>query len=262
MHMFLYLERGSLLLHFHANDNVQVFGPLACLLVPHSVRIELRRISILHIIARMMSICTNIDTSLRKILVKFIQDIVFALKINHGASLPFLVDKIQGRYICVSGNFCVIGTECRGNMHNASTILGSYIVAEDNTESLTLHLDKLVAAICRYKDSLGMGHCIRTHEGSRKIIKFFARLNPWHQLSIMISFQISTFHAVYHLKWYILVAMHIFRQFTTIRNLSFRLQIGIYQRLRHDEGHFLRRVRIISLYRYIINFRTHTKGRV
>ena len=93
MDMLLNLEYRAILLHFHADNDIQIFSLGCGLLVIFPIFIKLWRISILHVITGMMAIRFHINTFFDKIYIKLVYQIVFSLKIDHRACLTLLVNK-------------------------------------------------------------------------------------------------------------------------------------------------------------------------
>ena len=71
--MFFNLERNSLLLHFHADYNVEVLCFLSSSFIKFATRIELWIICILHVSTGKLCIQLLIDKIIDKIFVKFIE---------------------------------------------------------------------------------------------------------------------------------------------------------------------------------------------
>ena len=70
VHVLLYLQHGALLLHLHAEHDVQVLGLGGCGLVIFAAHVELRLVCVLHIVAGMSRVGGHVDTPLHKAAVK------------------------------------------------------------------------------------------------------------------------------------------------------------------------------------------------
>ena len=88
--MLFYLQGCSLLLHLHANLNVEVFCLGGPGLVIFPVDIEFRFICVFHIVAFMLSVSLLIDARVDEVIVEFLCQVILALKVNHRACLALL----------------------------------------------------------------------------------------------------------------------------------------------------------------------------
>ena len=131
VHVLLALECLALLLQFVAEHDVQVFSLIRSLLVPDTIHIKLWVVGILHVVACVMSVCLLVDTSVHEIVIEVFDEIELTLQVNHWAGLTLLINKVEGRDVGILSHLGIIGTECRSDVHDTGTVIGSNIVAED-----------------------------------------------------------------------------------------------------------------------------------
>ncbi len=162
--MLLALESLARLLQLIADYDVQVFSLIRSLLIPNTIHIKLWIVGILHVVACMMSVCLLVDASAYEVGIEVFDEIELPLEVNHRAGLALLINKVERRDVGILGYLGVISTECRSDMNDTGTIIGSNIVAEDDTESLAVHLNKLIATILRSKYLLRMSSSIFCNE--------------------------------------------------------------------------------------------------
>ena len=146
MNFFLYFKGCALLLHLHAEDNVQVFSFFSGFFVVFTVFVEFRCISVFYIIACMLAINGCVDTSRDKIISQFRHYVILAGKVDHWTCLPLFVYHEKGRDLSRFGYFGVIGTESRSYMYNARTVFSGDIIARDHTECLLFQFNEPVVA--------------------------------------------------------------------------------------------------------------------
>ena len=90
--MLLGLIGQPLLLQFHADDDVQVFGLLRGFLVPYPIDIKPWVIGIFHIVACMMTVEIHVDTAVYEVGIQLIYHIELALQVYHRAGLTLLIN--------------------------------------------------------------------------------------------------------------------------------------------------------------------------
>ena len=146
-------------------------------------------------------------------------------------------------------------------MYDTRTVVGSHIVAEDNTESLALHLHKLVTTILRSKYFLRMSGCIVCDKLRSEQIHLLAWFHPWHELLVVHTLEFCTLHVVDDTPWALLLLL-VERKKVALLALLVSLQVRAYQSLRHDKRHRLTIVEIVGLDGYIVNLRTHAESHV
>ncbi len=146
-------------------------------------------------------------------------------------------------------------------MHDTSTIFCCHIVAEDDTESLALHLHELVATILGGEHLLRMSGSILCHKLRSEVIDLLARFHPRHQLLVVHAFELGTLHAVNDAPRALLLLLVEWQEVALLA-LLVSLQVSIDTALRHNQSHWLAIVEIISLDGNIVNLRTHTESHV
>ena len=194
--MLLTLESLARLLQLIAEYDVQVFCLIRSLLVPDTIHIKLWVVGILHVVACMMSVCLLVDASAYEVGIEVFDEIELTLEVNHWAGLALLINKVESWDVGILSHLGIIGTECRSDVNDTSTVIGSNIVAEDYTESLTLHLDELIATILRSEHLLRMSSSIFCYESRCEEINLLAWLYPWQELLVVHAFEVGTLHAV------------------------------------------------------------------
>ena len=196
MHVLLALESLALLLQLVAEYDVQVFSLLRSLLVPDAIHIKLWVVGILHVVACVMNVCLLVDTSVHEVVIEVFDEIELTLEVNHWAGLALLINKVEGRDVGILSHLGIIGTECRSDVHDTSTVIGSNVVAEDYAESLAIHLYELIATILRSEHLLRMSSSIFCYESRCEEINLLAWLYPWQELLVVHAFEFCTLHVV------------------------------------------------------------------
>ena len=172
VYMLLYLEGNTLLLHFHADHNVQVFSLIGSLLIILTIHIEFRSVSVLHIVTCMTAIALYIHASLHEVIVQLLHHVVLTLQVHHWTSFTFLINKEKRRHFSIFGHFGIISTKGRRNVYDTRTIICRHIVARDHAEGAFLHLHETVLAILTYEYFFRMSCSILFHEIRRIAIQF------------------------------------------------------------------------------------------
>ena len=162
--MLLDAQGCSLLLHLHADDDVQVLGLRGGLLVVFSIHVELGSISVLHVVTSMVAVFLDVDTSLHEVFVKLTDDVIFSFEVDHRSSLSALVDEEESWHLGILGHFGVVSTECGCDMDDTRTVFSGHIVAGDDAEGLTSHLNEHVLAVLAIEHLLWMLLSIALHE--------------------------------------------------------------------------------------------------
>ena len=93
---------------------------------------------VLHVAALKLAIEVCIDLVFHKLRVKFAHQEELAGLIDHGLGVAGLVGEQHRGDAGVGGHAFVVCTECRGDMHDARTVLGGDIVAGDDLEGLAV----------------------------------------------------------------------------------------------------------------------------
>ena len=146
-------------------------------------------------------------------------------------------------------------------MNDTCTIVGSNIVAEYYTESLALHLDKLVATILACEYLFGMCGSIFDDKLRCKVIYLLAWFNPWHKLLIVHTLELCSLEMASNAPWALLLLLVKRRKFALCA-LLLRLKICLNKIFCHNESHWLAIIEIVCLYRNIVDLRTNTKRNV
>ena len=147
VHVLLCAESLAILLQLHAEHHVEVFCLVRSSFVPNAVDVELRIVSILNVVASVMSIERLVNASVQEVVVEILDSVELTLEVYHRACLALLINKVESRDVCILSHLGVVSTECRSDMYDTRTIVCSNIVAEDYAESLALHLNELVATV-------------------------------------------------------------------------------------------------------------------
>ena len=255
------LESLTLLLQLVAEHHIKVFSLVRCSLVPYAVLIELWVVSVLYIVAGMVSVLLCIYTSLNKVVVKLVDKVELALKVNHRTSLTLLVYEVESRDICIFSYLCVIRTKCRSDVHDTSTIVCCNIVAKNYTESFALHLNKLVASILTSEHLLGVSCGVVCNKLRSKVIHLLTWFNPRHELFVVHTFKLCALVMACNsprTQFLLLVKRSKF----ALSTLLLRLQISLHKILCHNESHRLAVVKVVCLNRNIVNLWTNTECNV
>ena len=132
-----------------------------------------------------MSVCLLVDASVHEVGIEVFDEIELTLEVNHWAGLALLINKVERRDVGILGYLGVISTECRSDMNDTGTIIGSNVVAEDYAESLAIHLNELIATILRSEHLLWMSGSIFCNESWSKSIYLLAWFYPWQELLVV-----------------------------------------------------------------------------
>ena len=143
-----------------------------------------------------MSVCLLVDASAYEVGIEIFDKIELTLEVNHWAGLALLINKVESWDVGILGYLGIIGTECRSDVHDTGTVIGSNVVAEDDTESLAIHLNELIATILRSEHLLRMSSSIFCYESRCEEINLLAWLYPWQELLVVHAFEVGTLHVV------------------------------------------------------------------
>ena len=83
--------------------------------------------------------CLHVDVLTNEVIVKVVNYVILALKVDNGALVALLVDEHDGRHAGLLSHVGVVGTEVRGDVHNARTVVGGDVVAGDYAERAVRH---------------------------------------------------------------------------------------------------------------------------
>ena len=147
VYMLFALEGLALLLQLVAKHDVEVFGLVACRLVPHAVLVKLGVVCVLYIVAGMVAIEVFVDACGNETAVEVVEHIELALKVNHRTGLALLVYKVESGDVGILCHLGIVSTKGRSDVNDTCTVVGCDIVAENYAERFILHLHKLVAAV-------------------------------------------------------------------------------------------------------------------
>ena len=259
VHMLLYLKCDTLLLHLHAEHHIQVFGLVGCLLIVLTINIELRSISILHVVTCMTAITSHVHTSLHEVIVQLFHHIVLTLQVHHRTSFTFLINKEERRYFSIFGHLGIISTKGRGNVYDTRTIVCSYIVARNHAEGTFLHFHEAVLAILTRENFLRINFGIFLHKVRCIAIQLLRWFHPRHQLLVLHSHQFWSHVFAHDAVRYHLVTMLVAFQWHI---LTLWLQVCPNQCLCHHHSNRLVIVDIVSLYGYILDLWSHAESHV
>ena len=143
-----------------------------------------------------MSVCLLVDASAYEVGIEVFDEIELTLEVNHWAGLALLINKVERWDVGILSHLGIIGTECRSDVHDTSTVFGSNIVAEDYAESLAIHLYELIATILRSEHLLRMSSSIFCYESRCEEIYLLAWLYPRKELLVVHAFEVGTLHVV------------------------------------------------------------------
>ena len=261
MYVLLCLESLALLLQFVAEHNVQVLSLVRSLLVPYAILIELWVVGVLHVVASVMTVFLIVYTGLHEVSVKLVDEVELALEVNHRTCLALLVDKVESRNVSILSHLGIISTECRGDVYDTSTVVGCYVVAEDYTESLALHLHKLVASVLTCKHLLWMCLSIFCHELRSEVVHLLAWLHPRHKLLVVHSLEFCTLEVAGNAPWAHLLLL-VKRSQLALLALLPRLQVSLDEVLSHNDGDRLTIIEIVCLNRNVVDLRTNAERNI
>ena len=189
MHVLFDLESGALLLHFHANHDVEVLGFVGSGLIVFAFHRETRVISVLHVVTCVVCIARRVDAVLNKGFGASFERVVAAGQVDHGASLPGLIENEERRDAGGLGHLGIVGTKRGRNVDNARTVFGGDIVAGDDTEGALTHFDKTIATDA--ENAVGVRRGVVLHEVGSRVVERFAGLYPRHELGIAHTHEVA-----------------------------------------------------------------------
>ena len=187
VNMLLYLECTTLFLHLDAEKYVEVHLLSSCLLVITTIHVELRIVSVLHVLTLMLSIVLLVDAQLIELLVHILRHEVLTGKVNHRTSITSLIHDEEARNTSILGNLGVISTKGGSNVYDTSTILCGNVVTRDYTESIILLNNGLAVLYC-------------------------TRLHPGHQLLVLDTYEVRTLTLPNDFKFSALFCLEVRRQ--------------------------------------------------
>ena len=214
--MLLALESLALLLQLVAEYDVQVFCLFRSLLVPDTIHIKLWIVGILHVVACVMSVCLLVNASAYEVGIEVFDEIELTLEVNHWAGLTLLINKVERWDVGILSHLGIIGTECRCDVNDTCTVIGSNVVAEDYAESLAIHLYELIATILRSEHLLRMSSSIFCYESRCEEINLLAWLYPRKELLVVQAFEVCTLHVVDNAPWTLLFLLVEWQEITLL----------------------------------------------
>ena len=180
--MLFNAEGLSCLLHFHAQDDIEILRFFSCFLVILSSFVITRIVGVLHEVASMLTISRSFYALFRKSRSAIFERVVFTSEIHHRACLTFFIDDKKRRNSSRFGHFRVISTKGRRNVHDTRTIFRGDIVPRNHAERLISHFHKLV--LSHRENTITVLSGIFAHKVSCRVGHLFRRTHPWHQLSV------------------------------------------------------------------------------
>ena len=165
--MLFYLEGCSFVLHLDAHLHVEVHLLCGSFLVVLAALIELRVVGIFDEVAGMVPIAF-VYACLNECGIHIILDKILAREIDHRTRIASFVDDEEAGNACILSHLGIVGTKGWSNMYDTCTILGSNIIARDNTEG-----------VCTLINNLS--------------ILQFTRFYPGEELFILHAYEVSTF---------------------------------------------------------------------
>ena len=262
VHVLLYLEGRALLLHLHADDDVQVLILLGAFAVPDTVLVIFRVVGVLHVVAGMMAVESLVNTTVEEVLVELVDDIVLTLEVNHRTGLAFLVYEVEAGDSGILGHLGIVGTEGRRDVHDTGTVLCCNVVAEDNAEGLVGHLHEGVDAILTLEGLLRMCCGIVADEFLAVFVDFLAWLHPWHELAVVHTLEVGAFEMGHDFIRHVLVAVLVFRQLTVVGDRTARIEVCGHSLLGDDYRLRLCGIGVVGLADHIVNLWTYAQGHV
>ena len=167
--------------------------------------------------------------------IEIIDDKILAREINHRTRLAGSSHHKQGRHSRGTRHGGVVGTECRGDVHHARTVVSGDIVAGDNAEGL-------VGGI-----------------GNRAVVILDDGLHPGEELAIAHPQQFIAGKSRDYLPRQHLTPLLLERLGDEWQLGALGLKIGVHTRLGHDIGGGLAGVGVITLDGHVVDFRPHAE---
>ena len=106
-------------------------------------------VGVLHVAARILPVFRGVDVRLHELRVELFDQKEFALPVDHRLVLARAVDHEERRDAGGLGHAVVVGAERRGDVHDARTVRGGHVVADDHAEGVAFRLhprDQLLVA--------------------------------------------------------------------------------------------------------------------
>ena len=106
-------------------------------------------VGVLHVAARILPVFFGVDVRLHEFRVEVLHEEELALLVNHRLVLAGAVNHEERRDACGFRHAVVVGAERRGDVHDARTVRGGHVVADDHAEGVAFRLhprDQLLVA--------------------------------------------------------------------------------------------------------------------
>ena len=233
--MLLDLEGLVYLLESDRDIDVERLGSRGGLLVVLAIGVELRVVGVLYIATCILTVGSCIDTLLDELLVQLLHEVEFTRQVDHRARLTALVNEVEGRNACSTCHEGIIGTKRRGDVYDTRTILGRYVVARNNAESLLRGYLPLL---------------VRNH---------LHGLYPGNQLLVAHADEIRTLVLAHHAVGDEFVTRLVILQFEIC---GLRVEVILHEILGQDHRDLLARVTVEGLDGHVVDLRAYAEGRV
>ena len=247
------LERRTLLLHFHTDDDVEVFRLFGRRRIILTAYVEFGRISVLHIVASVVSI-RSVEASCLKFRSEFRFYIILTCEVHHGAGFALCVDHEERGDLCIACHLGVVSTERRSNVYDTRTVVRGYIVTCNYTECQFREFYKLVGTYGKHL--FGVCLCVFVYEVRRQVTHLFQRLHPRHELLVVHAHEVCTLNFGNDFVGDYLVACLIVGkgEFST-----FCLQVSVQTTLCHYRRYGTCRIGVVGLYHYVVDSGTYAE---
>ena len=250
------LERRTLLLHFHTDDDVEVFRLFSRRRVILTAYVKFGSIRILHIVTSVVCV-RSIEACRLKFRSEFCFYIIFTREVHHGAGFTLGVDHEERGNLCIASHLGVVSTERRSNVYDTRTVVRCYIVARNHAECQFREFNELICANGKYL--FGMCLCVFVYEVRRQVTHLFQGFHPRHELLVVHAHEVCALQFCNDFIGNHLVACLIVGkgEFGT-----FSLQVSVQAALCHYCRYGSGGVGVVGLYYYIVNCGTYAKRRV
>ena len=196
VHVLFDLESGALLLHFHADHDVEILGLGSGLFVIFAFDGEARIVSVLHIVAGVVCIAFGVHAVLHKGRSAILERVVTSRQVDHRTRFAASVEDKERGDAGGLGHFGVVSTESGRNVHDTRTIFGGYVVTGDDAERAVAHFHEAIAT--NVENAVGMRRGIVLYEVGDRVIERFAGLYPRHELGIAHAHEVAALERAHH----------------------------------------------------------------
>ena len=247
------LKRRTLLLHFHTDDDVEVFRLFSRRRVILTAYVKFGSIRILHIVTSVVCV-RSIEACRLKFGREFCFYIILTREVHHGAGLALGVDHEERGNLCVACHLGVVSTEGRSDVYDTRTVVRSYIVAGNHAECQFREFYKLVSAYGKYL--FGVCLCVCVYEVCREVTCLFKGLHPGHELLVVHAYEVCTLHFGNHFVGDYLVARLVVGKCDFC---AFSLQVSVEAALCNHGRYGSSGVGVVSLHHDIVNRGTYAE---